>query len=303
MVNMELRMNVVRGVVGVLLLTSVGCSFSGIGSDLGAGLSEGLARQSDSIGAGLGSGLIRSVRDSLVSETTMGGLNRLVDSVIATAGYSANRGSVALRDSILLGILNDRTRDWLLGLERDLTYDLVLASAGISDNLLGDVTRRRIRALRDELLGDATLMFAAALRDSLTGPALREQLGLLRDELLGERTRLAIDSLLVGASDRLREVTRGEESFLKRNITEILWTVGAVLALLMVVGGLVVAKVRRYRKMLEVLTFQIHELPDQRTYDRLTEDIQRQAKQTGIESELRKFLKDHGLVGEGSWKK
>ena len=280
-----------------------GCSFSGIGSDLGDGLSQGLARQSDSIGAGLGSGLIRSIRDSLTSELTMYRLNQMVDSVIATAGYSANEGSVALRDSLLLGIMNDRTRDWLLRLERDLTYDLVLASAGISDNLLGDATRRRVRALRNELLGDATLMFVAALRDSLAGPELRRQLGLLRDELLGERTRLAVDSLLIGASDRLREVTRGEESFLKRNITEILWTAGAVLALVIIVAGFVFAKVRRYRKMLEVLTFQIHELPDQRTYDRLTGDIQRQATQTGVEGELRKFLKDHGLVGEGSWKK
>ena len=292
------------GSIGSLVaaLLMVGCSFSGIGSDLGEGLAEGLAAESDTIGAGFGSGLIRSIRDTLTSELTTARLNRLVDSVIATAGLSANEGAVALRDSIVLGIMNQRTRDWVLGLERDLTSDLVLASAGISRNLLGEQSRRRLRLLRNELLGEATLRFAAALRDSLTGPRLREELGLLRDELLGERTRLAVDSLLVGASDRLREVTRGEESFLKRNITEILWTLGGVLALLMVVGGIVVAKVRRYRKMLEVLTYQIHDYPDQTTYDRLTGNIQKGAKQKGVEGELRKFLEKRGLVGEGSWK-
>lgn len=284
------------------LMLCAGCSLSGVGSDLGDGLAEGLAAQSDTIGAGFGSGLIRSLRDTLTSELTTARLNRLVDSVIATAGLSANEGAVALRDSIVLGILNQRTRDWVIGLERDLTSDLVLASSGISENLLGAGTRRRLRLLRDELLGETTLLFAAALRDSLTGPQLRRQLGLLRDELLGERTRLAIDSLLVGATDRLRDVTRGEESFLKRNITEILWTLGAVLALLMILGGIVFAKVRRYRKMLEVLTYQIHDYPDQKTYDQLTGNIQRGAKQKGVEGELRKFLKDQGLVGEGSWR-
>lgn len=292
------------------LVLLAGCSFAGIGSDLGRGLTGELASRSDTIGAALAGGGIRSVRDTVIGDVMRSGLTRLVDSIVAVAGSGVNRQAVGLRDSIL----NARTYDWLvglekelaadlLGLERDITTDLVLASAGVSDNLLGENTRRRIGRLRDELLGASTLMFAAALRDTMIGPEFRREIGLLRDELLGERTRLAIDSILVGAGDRIREVTRGEESFLKRNITEILWTAGGIIALLLVVGAIIGVKVRRYRKMLELLTYQIHEVPDRKAYDDLTARIQSRAQELGLEPKLRELLKDQGLAGEASWGK
>ena len=288
-----------RSILPLLLAALLGgCSFSGIGNDLGQGLTNGLAERSDSIGAGLGSGLIRNIRDTLASEQTRQGLTQLIDSVVAVAGLSANRGAVGLRDSLL----NIQTRDWLLALERDLTSDLVLAAAGISNNLLGDQTRLRLRRLRNELLGTETMLFVAALRDTLLGPRMREQIGLLRDDLLGPTTRAALDSLLLTATDRIQKVTRDEEGFLKEHITEILWTVGGILALLLVVGGIVVVKVRRYKKMLETVTVQIHQMPNQYAYDNLTSNIQKKAQEAGVERRLRRFLEDQGLQGEGSWK-
>ena len=295
MLNEPMRILCTFSILTLLLLA--GCSFSGIGSDLGRGLTDGLAERSDSIGAGLGSGLSRSIRDTLLSDRMQAGLTGLIDSVITVAGLSANRGAVGLRDSLL----NIRTRDWLLALERDLTTDLVLASAGISENLLGARTRRRVRMLRDELLGAETMLFAAALRDTLLGPRMREQIALLRDELLGPETRKALDSLLLTATDRIQQVTREEEGFLKRNITAILWTAGGIVALLLIIGGIVAVKVRRYKKMLETVTLQIHTMPNQQAYDDLTDRIQRKAQEVGIEQKFRQFLEKQGLQGEGSW--
>ena len=282
----------------VALLSLSGCSFTGIGSDLGRGLTDGLAEQSDSIGAGLGSGLVRSLRDTLISDVTRDGLTSLIDSVIAVAGLSANRGAVGLRDSLL----SLQTRDWLLALERDLTSDLVLAAAGISENLLGDRTLQRVNRLRNSLLGTETMLFVAALRDTLLGPQMREQIGLLRDDLLGPETRAAVDSILLTATDRIQKVTQEEEGFLKKNITEILWTGGGILGLLLVVGGIVVARVRRYKKMLETVTVQIHDMPDQKAYDDLTHRIQKKAQESGVEKKFREFLEGQGLQGDGSWR-
>ena len=289
-------------VAGLLAMTMIvsSCSFSGIGRDLGDGLSEGLAAQGDSIGAGLGSGLIRSIRDSVLSDVVQDRLASMVDSVLGVAGHSVTGSATGLRDSIL----GDYTREWILALERDLLSslddDVQKLTRGLGENLLGAQTRARVRLLRDELLGPQLHLFAAALRDTLLGDELRRQIGLLRDDLLGERTRLGVDSLLVSAGDRIRQVTRDEESFLTRNITEILWTVGGILALLLILGGFVFNKSRNYRRMLDVLTLEIEKLKGEKVeeYDALTDKIHSAAVQAGVEPKLRAFLEERGMLGE-----
>lgn len=252
-------------------------------------------------------------------------LRSLIDSVLTTAGQSGNRQAMLLRDSLLgertqelvralqrdlvltsVGLrdslIGPYTRKWLLDLERDLTADVVLAVAGVRDNLLGETTRLQLARLREEILGAQTALFVAGLRDTLLGPTMRAQLALLRDDLLGPETERRIDSILTGVTDHLQRVTKEEEGFLKRNITEILWTVGSIIALLLVLGALLMARERRYKKMLELLTFQIHEIPDRKAYDELTGRIQKEAQKEGVEPGLRKILAEKGILGEESWR-
>ena len=73
------------------------------------------------------------------------------------------------------------------------------------------------------------------------------------------------------------------------------------MALLLIIGGIVAVKVRRYKKMLETVTLQIHTMPNQQAYDDLTDRIQRKAQEVGIEQKFRQFLEKQGLQGEGSW--
>src|SRR5687767_5016555 len=83
------------------LVLFTGCSFAGIGSDLGRGLTGELASRSDTIGAALAGGGIRSVRDTVIGDVMRSGLTRLVDSIVAVAESGVNRQAVGLRDSIL----------------------------------------------------------------------------------------------------------------------------------------------------------------------------------------------------------
>ena len=290
--------NLIRVTLIALMLSAASCSFTNMGRDLGSGLSEGLGPQLDSIGANLGGGLIRGVRDTLTSARTRDSLSNFIDSIITSAGLSANKSVSALRDTLM----GPYTRQWLLSLEKDMTADLVLAAAGISENLLGQQTLKRVAALRDTLLGRRTMSFISALRDTVLGPRLREEVGLLRDDLLGQKTRDAIDSILVSATSQLQSATHEEESFLKKNIAQILWTAGGILAGLLIVGGIVVARVRSYRKMIETVAVQIHKMPDTSAYDELTSRIQTKTQEHGIEKSFRQILEKHGLKGEGSWK-
>lgn len=290
--------------LGCSFVSSIGSSLNDAGKNLSAGAVQGITQQ----------------------DTT---LQRLVDSIVTTLGRSGNRQAVLLRDSLLgertremlsaiekdLGVnltattvglrdslLGPHTREWLLSLERDITSDLVKTVAGMRDNLLGAETRNQLAQLRDQLLGSETAFLVAALRDTLLGPQMREQLALLRDELLGPETRSRIDSMVLGITDELQRVTQEEEGFLKKNITEILWTAGGIIALLLVLGALLMRREKQYKDMLKLLTFQINEIHDPKAYDQLTANIQKDAQRTGLEGRLRELLTQQGLLGEEQWK-
>ena len=300
----------------VLLLlvagASSGCSFV---SNIGGSLNDA--------GKNLSAGAVQGIAEQ---DTT---LQKLVDSIITTLGQSGNRQAVLLRDSLLgnrtrelleaiekdLGqnltattvglrdsLLGPYTRQWLLDLERDLAADLLKTVAGMRDNLLGEETTQRLARLRDQLLGHETGLLVAALRDTLLGSNMRTQIALLRDELLGPETQNRIDSIVTGLTDHLQRVTQEEEGFLKKHITEILWTVGGIIALLLVLGALLMRRERQYKNMLKMLTFQINEIDDMKAYDALTAKIQKDAQRTGLEGKLRSLLADQGLLGAEQWK-
>ena len=288
---------------GCSFISSVGGSLNDAGKNLSAGAVQGLSEQDTA-------------------------LQRLVDSIVTTLGESGNRQAVLLRDSLLgqrtrallaalekdLGteltatatglrdsLLGSHTRQWILNLERDIASDLVASVAGMRDNLLGEETVSRLERLRTRLLGTETAILIAALRDSALGPGMREHIALLRDELLGPETRSRVDSMVQSLTDHLQRVTQEEESFLKKHITEILWTVGGIIALLLVLGALLMRREKQYKEMLKMLTFQINEIDDAGAYDRLTAQIQKDAQRTGLEKRLRELLTDQGLLGREQW--
>ncbi len=267
----------------------------------------------DSLGQRAGNGLITGIRDSLTSPESKRRLASLLDTLLTRVDSSLIRGGTSLRDTLL----GNYTKEWI---------------ASLKDELLGAKTRGQIAALRDELLGPKTSALVRRLlhedvlgsrttdrvqqlmREGVIGPItsgldeilynLRTRdLPGLRDSLLGSATQAHLDSILAHALSRVdtalahaNQTAKDQESFLKKNITAILWTVGAVVALLIAFGAWVALRAYRARKIIDVLTYQIHDYTQRTGDNTLTENIKAESKRVGTEGYLRPMLVKKGLV-------
>ena len=156
--------------------------------------------------------------------------------------------------------------------------------------LLDRETRQRILRLRDELLGASTAA----------------QLSLLRAELLGPATNTAIkaiiDSAMVTIAYRMRhdlkEAIGENASFLQKYAGRLLILLGLIAALIV---WLVWQNRKKYVRLVQLLTAQIHDIDHEKTYNELTLRIQKRAVESGVEPTLKQVLKQNGLEKE-SWK-
>jgi hypothetical protein len=256
-----------------------GCSFGQWGRDLGSGVVEGASGGADTLSHRLVGGAL----DTLVAEETQRRLNDMLDRLGSTLARQAAE-----------------TRDSLIGLS---TKEMM---AELRDELLGPETRAHVGSIREELLGTQTRFLLSRVRDEMLGDSLRTLVAELRDELLGSRTqsavRVIVDSAMTSLVTRYREdlkpVLEGQVGFIQRNAT---WLLLLIAGLATAIIAFVWWQKRKYTKMLSVLTFQIHDIPDRTQYDELTDRIQRQAKQSGLEADLRKFLAEQGTLGQEAW--
>ena len=257
-----------------------GCSFTEIGKDLGGGLAEGAATKADSVGRHLVAGAV----DTLSARETREKLNSVIDEL----GQALAKQAKTTRDTLL----GEYTRVWMKQLKHDL---------------LGAETEAQVGALRDQVLGLRTRIMLGEMRDELLGDSTRGKVGALRDELLGSGTRTAVqaivDSAMAGLVRRYRQDLRPEldaqRSFFERNAT---WFLLMVAGLSVGIIGFVWWQKGRYRKLAAVLTYQIHEIPDQGVYDTFTHGVQKKAQEAGAEPLLRKMLTDQGLLGSAAWR-
>ena len=263
----------------ILSLLAAGCiNFREIGSDLGGGLGQGIKSDADTIGVSLGSGVVRGARDTLTSEET----RKELDTLVQNLGMALTRQAAASRDTLF----GSYTRAWLDSVKSDL---------------IGQSTKKQLGILRDELLGTRTSsFFADSLRKAAAG---------LRDELLGASTQSALDSIVnrtlatlsQAYRDKMQPLVRDEESFVKRNITAILWVAGGITAGIIAFAAAIAARRKKERRIIELLTYQIHEIPDQKAYDELVTRIRRKAQEDGVEPRLREMLSERGILGRDSW--
>jgi hypothetical protein len=97
----------------------------------------------------------------------------------------------------------------------------------------------------------------------------------------------------------LRPELDAQRSFVERNAT---WFLLMVAGLSVGVIAFVWWQKARYRKLTALLTYQIHEIPDQGMYDHLTREVQKKAQEAGAEPLLRKVLTRQGLLGSAAWR-
>ncbi len=287
----------------VLLLTQ--CNFQKIGRDTGRGFNENTEAIAKNLLAGVNKGLSEPA-----FQTT---LNRLVDSVINTAGKGVNRSTSMLLDSLLSDriitytarLVEEATGQKLKGNIAAITHDLQFTV----DNMLGPDTREKVRLLAAtamrEILNDNLQLAVANMRESITGAPLRNNLAALRDSLLNDRTNAAIraivDTAMVTIAYRLKNDVnpslQDNLSFIQRNATTLLIVLGIIALVIIVV---IWRLKQKYAKMTTVLTSQIYAIPDQNTYDELTYRIKEKATIAGVEPSLRKMLSENGLLGKES---
>ncbi len=261
-----------------------GCvNFKEIGSDLGEGLSGSLEGK-DSLFASIGGNITKGAADSVINERISRNISLMLDSVVTNFSAVSKRELSFLIDSLLGEYVALRLQNAGRSFEQEL--------ANLPDDLLGARTSLLVRNLRDDLIGDTT--------------ALR--LAVLRNELLGAQTSGLVDSLIASALSTVlfkyqdsRTMLREDLNFVQRNATSILITAGIVIAALIIIAGIIFFKKRKLEKVTEVLSMQIHNIPDQKLYDELTSRIQQKAKENKVEPQLREILAEQGILGKESW--
>ncbi len=271
-----------------VLLGFSGCiNFENIGKDLVTGAGKGLENK-DSLFSAVAGSFTRGAIDSVNLSKLKDKVNLLVDSIFANLGDKSKKELVSLADSLL--------GDALVNKIHALGGASKLELAGLRDELLGSKTLNLIAAMRNNLLGDTTLLKISAIRDELLGDKT--------SKLLNDLISSSLDTLLVKYNriqPQLSKDIRAEETFLTKNITTILWTVGGIVAGLIVLCFVLNYKRKQYQSISEMLAGEIDKIPDQDLYDELTKRIRTKAQDNKLEPKLRKVLASKGILGEEAW--
>jgi len=262
-----------------------GCiNFKDVGSDLGEGLTSSLQNK-DSLFSSIGGNITKGAADSLINERLGKNLSRVLDTVMINFSSTSKRELSSLIDSVLADYVEIRLRSIGSSFEQEL--------AKLPDDLLGDRTSFLLGNLRDDLIGDSTIL----------------RLAVMRDELLGKQTSGLVDSLIASALNTVlskyegsRDMFRSDLGFVQKNATTILITAGVVIAALMGICGFIFFKKQKMQRVSEVLSMQIHKIPNQQEYDELVSRIQQKAQENKVEPDLRKILEDQGILGAQGWK-
>ncbi len=271
------------------------CSFEKIGRDL----TKGVSSQTDSVGRTLVAGAM----NELTNPATRRKVSLLLDSILTNFSDSLTLRTRTLEDSLL----NRKVLAWADSLVQTLTGSKMRMNLDSIQGVLVGKTKKDVLAMRDGF---------SRLLDEVLSNNTKNKLGLMRDELLGPKTNAAlvriidtavihiVDSSLSRISERLRndinpQITQ-DLSFIHKNATSLLITVGAIAA---VIIFLVWQNRKKYLRMLAIVTKQVHDIPDQHVYDLVTSRIKDDSVASGLEPDLRKVLQKNGLINDVSWKK
>jgi len=271
------------------------CSFEKIGSDLGKGVSS----KTDTIGQTL----IAGVMNELTSPAVRKKVSLFLDSILTNLTDSLTVRTGTLEDRLL----NHKVQLWADSLVETLTGNHLKVNMDSVQRVLVGKTKRDVLQMRDG--------FSQLLAEVLSNNT-KNKLGLMRDELLGPKTTTAlariidtavthiVDSAMLRISDRLRTdinpQLKQDISFVHRNATWLLITLGAIAA---VIIFLIWQNRKKYLRMVAIIAKQIHDIPDQHIYDQVTAKIKQDSVATGLEPDLRNLLQKNGLIGDTSYKK
>jgi len=223
----------------------------------------------------------------------------------------------AIRDSIL----NQATGEKLDSIMVDLMVEMTIRAETLRDSLLG-TDMDRLLANKLGMFGDSAQVYASRIREALMGPAALEFLALARNELLGDSTlagvaairdemlgpgshkyfKAIMDTSFAAVWEQYKRVVKPEireQLGFIQNYASILLTAAGAVGLIII--GFLYRQKRKLARILSMLAFQIHKMPDRPAYDELTRRVRMNAQEHGLEPALRRMLGKQGILGRDSW--
>jgi hypothetical protein len=265
------------------------------------------------------SGCASLVRDSGKNFAT--GFNQRADTLSRTvikgiteqlSDPATKKRVIGLLDSIVVS-LDNTIEPRVQGMMGNvLNHKVLLWSDSLVEVLSGKHLRLNMRALQYEMVGrtkedilQIRNSFKAFLDDMLSDNTV-QKFGKFRDEMLGPKTDSAISRIVDHATAkvinqinyRLNPTFKQDVSYLGKYGAYFLAGTGAIAVIIILV---VWWSKRRYANMVTLLAKHIHNIPDQKVYDKVTGRIKDEAISTGLEPYLRKILTANGLIGKSNW--
>jgi len=274
-----------RALLALLVLLGAGC---GAARSLGKNAVDGALDALDKRGGTgpLGANIVSAARDELTKDETRQRLK-------------------ATQHDLLDGLTTDagRLRAQVVGAPLRADAD------ALREEFVGR-TRRDLLAFRDDLLGEMTEARTRALMEAVAGAGTRDKLALLRNDLIGEATQgMVRDLVRTAASTAVEEYKQklqpsldAQKDDIQKRANRIIWTLAGALSAVAGVAAFFFRKKRRADAMLDVVTTQIHKMPERWAYDELTARISNRAKEEGVEKPLRERLQKASMLGRDNWK-
>lgn len=299
-------------IISVLSISSSGCS-SWV-RDL-TDLVHSAPNVIDTITQRAGGGLVRGLRDTLTNDDSKK-IAALIDVIMSKLDSNAKATGTSLKDSLL----SESTKNWILDLKNELLGSKTDAQiAQLMDELIGNKTKSKIESIINSITGENTARNLEKItRESITDPISSTFEGILnkleketapsiRDSLLNSKATSVIDSLIsrsLNRFDRTLDSTfikaHREEGTLTKYAKEIIWSLIAGLALLTTLIGWLSYAIRKKSRVMDIITSQIHDIPNQNSYDELTKRIKSLTMQNGLEGYFKNYLLDKGLITDKS---
>lgn len=264
-------------------INNVANSISGVG---------GVFERTDTIGARLA----RGAGSELTTPYMRNRIDSLLMVVMARLDTSGNGIISRVGNNLIIKV--DSIREVLTGAKLDSNIARLMRTA------LGTETQAMIK----EITGDVrfTLKDVDAIITSLKDTAILAGLVTMVNGILDTNKQNGlltfVDSaaaLVIRRIDGVRGDIKTDLSFVQRNVTWVLIALGAVAIGII---GFVWWQKRKYARLTQLLTLQIHDIPNKTEYNQLTANISKKAKEEGLEKPLRDFLSEQGILGDSARK-